>query len=63
MKIYYAMKTNCLYRTNHSTIGCIYILKSIVNHALNEKQKLYAAFVDFKKAFDMITEMVYGLNY
>ena len=42
------------FRENKSTVDCLYILQAIVNRQLNEKRKLYCAFVDFKKAFDLV---------
>ena len=42
------------FRKNKSTVDCLYILQAIVNRQLNKKRKLYCAFVDFKKAFDLV---------
>ena len=36
------------------TIDCLLILQSIVNNQLYRKGKLYCAFIDFKKAFDLV---------
>jgi hypothetical protein len=38
-----------------STVDCIFVLNSIISRVLNyEKKKMYIAFVDFKKAFDVV---------
>ena len=43
------------FRQNRSTTDCIFILQSIIHKILNkEKKRLYCAFVDFKKAFDLV---------
>lgn len=42
------------FRKQRSTIDCVFILQSIINKVLNNKQKLYCAFVDFQKAFDQV---------
>ena len=42
------------FRENKSTVDCLFILQSIVNMQLCKKKKLYCAFVDFKKAFDLV---------
>lgn len=42
------------FREGRSTVDCIYILQAIVNRTLSNKKKLYCAFVDFKKAFDLV---------
>ena len=42
------------FRKQRSTIDCVFILQSIINKVLNNKQKLYCAFVDFRKAFDQV---------
>ena len=39
---------------NKSNIDCLFILQSIVNNQLYRKKKLYCAFIDFKKAFDLV---------
>ncbi|MEW8545044.1 MAG: reverse transcriptase family protein [Candidatus Thiodiazotropha sp.] len=39
---------------NKSTVDCLFILQSIVNNQLFHKRKLYCAFIDFQKAFDLI---------
>ena len=39
---------------NKSTVDCLFILQSIVNNQLYHKRKLYCAFIDFQKAFDLV---------
>ena len=43
------------FRTGKCTTDCIFVLKSIIDKVINnEKRKLYCAFVDFRKAFDLV---------
>ena len=43
------------FRQQKSTIDCIFILHSIINKVINyENRKLYCAFIDFQKAFDLV---------
>ena len=43
------------FRNNRSTIDCIFVLNSLINKIIHqEKRRLYCAFVDFKKAFDLV---------
>ena len=42
------------FRKNKSTVDCIYILQAIINKQLSSKCKLYCAFIEFKKAFDLV---------
>ena len=43
------------FRKNKSTIDCVFVLTSIINKIVNnDKKKLYCAFIDFRKAFDMV---------
>ena len=42
------------FRKNKSTVDCIYILQAIITKQLSSKRKLYCAFIDFKKAFDLV---------
>ena len=54
------------FRRNYSTVDQIFNLYSVIQKLLNKKgQKIYVAFVDFKKAFDSVNhkrllEIVYG---
>ena len=43
------------FKTNHSTIDAIFILRYIIYKNLNNKKKLYCAFIDLKKAFDSVS--------
>ena len=48
---------DCQYgcREKRSTVDCIFVLTSLINKVLIcDKQKLYCAFVDFCKAFDLV---------
>ena len=42
------------FRKNISTIDNIFVLHGVSNHLLNENKKLYAAFIDYTKAFDYV---------
>ena len=43
------------FRRGRSTIDCIFVLNSIINKVIkHDKKKLYCAFIDFKKAFDLV---------
>jgi hypothetical protein len=43
------------FRKDKGTVDCIFVLTSIIDKILNtEKKKVYAAFVDFRKCFDML---------
>jgi len=42
------------FRPQRSTMDHIFILKALIDKKLSKKSKLYAAFVDLKKAFDSI---------
>ena len=42
------------FRKIKSTVDCIYILQAIINSKLSRKRKLYCAFIDFRKAFDLV---------
>ena len=46
------------FRKGMSTTDNIFILHSSISHCVNEKQKLFAAFIDFKKAFDFVVRDV-----
>ena len=41
-----------------STLDNIFVLNSLISHCVNENKKLYAAFIDFKKAFDFVVRDV-----
>ena len=43
------------FRQHRSTIDCVFILQSLLYKVLyKEKRKLYCAFIDFRKAFDLV---------
>ena len=43
------------FRNGKSAIDCIFILQSIINKTIKcDKRKLYCAFIDFRKAFDLV---------
>ena len=42
------------FRDSRSTADCIFILQSLIQKSLDNKSKLYCAFVDYEKAFDTI---------
>jgi hypothetical protein len=35
-------------------VDCVFLLKGIIDKVLGERGKLYAAFVDYEKAFDTV---------
>ncbi|MCG8046600.1 MAG: reverse transcriptase family protein, partial [Candidatus Thiodiazotropha endolucinida] len=43
------------FRQQKSTTDCIFILHALINKVINcERKKLYCAFIDFQKAFDLV---------
>lgn len=42
------------FRTGKSTVDAIYVLHGLITHSLTNKEKLFSAFVDFRKAFDRV---------
>ena len=46
------------FRPGKSTVDAIFILFGIISHTLQNKQKLYCSFVDFRKAFDKISRRI-----
>jgi len=42
------------FRKGMGTVDNIFILHNVINHCLNNGDKLFCAFVDFKKAFDFV---------
>ena len=50
------------FRANYSTMDHVFTLKSIIDLYLSNKKKLYCAFVDYKKAFDLINRTALWLK-
>ena len=42
------------FRSNRSTVDCIFILNTVIEVSLSQKKHLYVCYVDFKKAFDSV---------
>ena len=42
------------FRPQRSTVDAIFVLHSLVNKIINEKEGLYCAFIDLKSAFDKV---------
>ena len=42
------------FRDSRSTTDCIFILHTIIQNVINNKSKLYCAFIDYEKAFDTV---------
>lgn len=42
------------FRANHSAPSAVYLLNQAVAHSLDNKNKVFACFVDFQKAFDLV---------
>ena len=45
------------FKADYGTIDAIFILESLIRKSLRGKNKLYCAFVDFKRAFDSVYRM------
>ena len=43
------------FKSDHSTIDAIFLLKYLIDRQLQARKKLYCAFIDLKKAFDSIS--------
>lgn len=50
------------FKSNHSTIDAIFILKHMIDTHIQSKDKLYCAFIHLKKAFDPFLGWGYGIN-
>ena len=46
------------FRKNMSTSDNVFVLNSLITHLLNKNGKLYCAFVDFTKAFDLVVRNI-----
>ena len=42
------------FKADYSTVDAIFILQSLINNTINSKKKLYACFIDLKRAFDSV---------
>ena len=42
-----------------STVDNVFVLNSLISHALNSGKKLYCSFIDFSKAFDYVVKAIY----
>ena len=42
------------FKADYSTVDAIFILQSLINKTINKKKKLYACFIDLKRAFDSV---------
>ena len=42
------------FRSSYSTIDHVFALKTIIDYYLQKRKRLYCAFIDYKKAFDLI---------
>ena len=42
------------FRSGYSTTDHVFVLKSIIDFYVQKKKRLYCAFIDYKKAFDLI---------
>ena len=42
------------FRSTYSTIDHLFVLKTIIDFYLQKRKRLYCAFIDYKKAFDLI---------
>ena len=42
------------FRSGRSTTDAVFVLHAVVQKVLNEKRRLFCAFVDFRKAFDSV---------
>ena len=48
------MEAQSGFRKHKGTIDNIFVLHGVIDHLLNENKKMYAAFIDFTKAFDYV---------
>ena len=44
------------FRQHMSTVDNVFVLNSLISHALNPGKKLYCSFIDFSKAFDYVVK-------
>ena len=53
-KYYVLIEAQAGFRVNMSTVDDVFVLHSLLTHVLNQRSKLYCAFIDFTKAFDYV---------
>ena len=42
------------FRKGYSTVDNAFVLHSVIHRHLNQSKKVYATFIDFRKAFDSV---------
>ena len=42
------------FKADYSTVDAIFILQSLINKTINKKKKIYACFINLKRAFDSV---------
>ena len=45
------------FKKDHSTLDRIFVLKTVIDLYLSNKERLYACFVDYEKAFDKVDRL------
>ena len=61
-RIYIYIEGQFGFRFCMGTIDNMFVLHSVINHIVNNNNKIFCAFVDFSKAFDYVAEISYGIN-
>ena len=51
---YVYIKAQAGFRRQMGTVDNVFVLHSLITHFVNEEKRLYAAFIDFTKAFDYV---------
>ena len=51
----YKFRRAIRFKSDHSTVDAMFILKYLIDRQLQAKKKLYCAFIDLKKAFDSVS--------
>ena len=44
-------------RKGHSTIDHVFVLKTLIDLYLNKRKRIYFCFIDYKKAFDIVSRV------
>jgi sorting nexin-29 len=47
--------TQCGFRPDHGTLDAVFTIQHLISSARYHRRKLYVIFIDFKKAFDMVS--------